>query len=114
MPKLVASRGAEELRKQGRASNVDLGFYTNELEELQREGKVEGTWELVKDEKQRVEKRRFTLAARQLGLEIAWKKAGDREIRLVLAPEGEPLPGSRVWHRNAVQAAAAASAALDT
>jgi hypothetical protein len=108
MPKLIASRGPEELRKQARTLHVDLSFYLNELQELQREGKVEGTWELLKDEKQRMEKRYFTMAARELGLGIAWKKAGEREIRLVVAPAGEPLPGSREWRRNAVQEAAAA------
>src|ERR1700722_18788341 len=99
MPKLIASRGPEELRSQARAMNIDLTFYIGELKELQQEGKVEGTWELDAGESTRAEKRRFTAAARQLGLAIAWKKSGDREIRLVLAPEGEPLPGSRAWRK---------------
>jgi hypothetical protein len=113
MPKLIASRAAEELRSQARSSNIDLTFYIDELKELQADGKVEGTWELLKGETPRAEKRRFTAAARQLGLTTAWKKSGERELRLVLAPEGEPLPGSRAW-RNMTQAAAEASSKLDT
>lgn len=97
MPKLIASRGADELRSQTRATNIDLSFYITELQELQADGKVEGTWELLEGESPRVEKRRFTLAAKQLGLVTAWKTALERELRLVLAPEGEPLPGSRAW-----------------
>jgi hypothetical protein len=97
MPKLIASRGAEELRSQARASNIDLSFYIGELQELQKDGKVEGTWELLEGETPRVEKRRFTLAAKQIGLTTAWKTSAEGEVRLVLAPEGEPLPGSRPW-----------------
>ena len=100
MPKLIASRAAEELRSQARATNIDLSFYIEELQELQADGKVEGTWELLKGETPRAEKRRFTMAAKQLGLVTAWKKASGREIKLVLAPEGEPLPGSRAWQES--------------
>jgi hypothetical protein len=116
MPKLIASRGPEELRIQARATNIDLTFYIEELRELQADGKVEGTWELLPDESLRAEKRRFTAAARQLGLTIAWKKAGARELRLVLAPEGAALPGSRQWRReqHSVEEAAEASSRLDT
>jgi hypothetical protein len=97
MPKLIASRSAEEFKTQIRASNIDLSFYIDELQELQTDGKVEGTWELLEEETQRVEKRRFTVAAKQMGLATAWKTAPEGELRLVLAPIGEPLPGSRAW-----------------
>ena len=55
----------------------------------------DGVLTLGADESQRREKRRLSIAARQLGVQLTWRSASPGRLRFVLSDAGQPVPGSR-------------------
>ncbi len=94
MPVLAKVLTEEDLSARARTSHLDLSAYRDIIEQVRSEG-VGGTITLDEDESQRAEKRRLSIAAKQQGYKLQWRKSGAGELRFVLAQDGQPLPGSR-------------------
>ena len=73
---------------------MDLSAYVDIIEQV-RSGGVEGEVELGEDENRRAEKRRLSTAAKQLGLQLTWRKSGDNTLRFGLSEPGGEHPGGR-------------------
>jgi hypothetical protein len=98
MPQLARVLSPEDLRRREPGSQLDLIPYLGLLETVRAQEGVGGIITLTEGERQRTEKRRLSLAAKQLGVRLSWRKADPDELRFVLAPEGQPAPGSRTRH----------------
>lgn len=96
MPQLAKVLTEDELRRSGSSVQMDLTPYLGLLETIRAQDGVGGVIRLVDGESQRAEKRRLSIAAKQLGYRLRWRKAADPdELRFVIAREGEPMPGAR-------------------
>ena len=94
MPQLARVLTQDDLRRSDAGARMDLSAYVDIIEQVRSEG-VGGEVELGEDESQRTEKRRLSLAARQLGLQLTWRKTGDNTLRFVLNEPGAERPGGR-------------------
>jgi hypothetical protein len=75
---------------------MDLTPYLGLLETVRAQDGVGGVIQLLDGESQRAEKRCFSLAAKQLGYVLTWRKATEPDtLRFVLAPQGEPMLDGR-------------------
>jgi hypothetical protein len=95
MPELERHLDDEDLRRAPPISKVDLAPYLHLLDEARAEGKRGSMIRLLENEQPRTEKRRFTAAAKELGLKLTWRKAPEGRLKYVLSGEGEPVPGAR-------------------
>ena len=96
MPQLDKVLTEEDLRGSRAAGGaLDLAPYTDIIDNIREQGGVGGALSLSQDENQRAEKRRLSVAAKQRGFTLVWRKAPERQLRFVLAEEGKPAPGSR-------------------
>ena len=94
MPQLTRILTEEDLARHGRVSRLDLSPYIMILDTV-REGGVGGVLELEAGENQRATKRRLSLAAKERGWKLVWRKADEGQLRFVLADQGQPTPGGR-------------------
>ena len=94
MPELTKVLTEEDLRAPGRMSQLDLSPYLELLSTVKQQG-VGGIVTLGEGESQRTEKRRFSLASKQQGYRLIWRSSPPRQLRFVLAEEGQPAPGGR-------------------
>ena len=85
MPRFVKKLSAEDYRRRGGGTTkLNLAPYLEILEGL---SVGEGADVAIDDgEKQRVVKRRFSIAAGQLGYSIKWRSAAQGQLRFQLAP----------------------------
>ena len=120
MPQLVKVITEEELARRQPAGGIDLSTYMDIIDSIREQGGVGGALSLAEDENQRAEKRRMSVAAKERGVTLVWRKAPERQLRFVLAEEGKPAPGSRqrknganAARENGAQAAPAAPAATN-
>lgn len=74
---------------------MDLSPYLDIIERVRSEGGVGGEVTLHDDESKRSEKRRLSIAAKELGTKVTWRKAEDGVLRFVLSEPGQPVPGGR-------------------
>jgi hypothetical protein len=74
---------------------MDLSPYIDIIERIRSEGGVGGELILQEGESKRSEKRRLSVAAKQLGTKLTWRKADDGMLKFVLSEPGEPVPGAR-------------------
>src|SRR6266508_4804368 len=95
MPELTKVLTTEDLQRHGGIGALDLSPYLAIIAGVREQGGVGGVLTLGEDESQRTEKRRMTLAAKQLGLELTWRSSTPGQLRFVLSEEGQPAPGSR-------------------
>ena len=95
MPQLTKVITEEELTRRQPAGGIDLSAYMDIIDSIREQGGVGGSLSLSQDENQRAEKRRMSVAAKERGLKLVWRKAPDGQLRFVLAEEGQPAPGSR-------------------
>lgn len=95
MPELTRVLTTEELQRRGTVSALDLSPYLAIIAGVREQGGVGGVLTLGEDESQRTEKRRMSLAAKQLGVQLTWRSASPRQLRFVLNEPGQPVPGSR-------------------
>jgi hypothetical protein len=56
---------------------------------------VGATVTLGPGEQQRTEKRRLSMAAKELGYQLVWRRAAADQLKFVLARPGEQAPGGR-------------------
>lgn len=74
---------------------MDLTPYFAIIDEVRQKG-VGGELELVSAESKRTEKRRLSIAAKQRGLKLTWRKSQEGELRFVLStPGAAPADGRR-------------------
>jgi hypothetical protein len=73
---------------------LDLSAYLDLLHSVLAEG-VGATVTLGPDEQQRTEKRRLSMASKELGYQLVWRKASADQLRFVLAKPGERGPSGR-------------------
>ena len=96
VPQLATVLTEDDLRRTGSSVRMDLTPYLGLLETVRAQAGVGGVIQLLEGERQRAEKRRFSLAAKQLGYALTWRKATEPDtLRFVLAPQGEPMPDAR-------------------
>jgi hypothetical protein len=94
MPTITKVLREEDLRGKTRMGSLDLSAYRELLNNVVAEG-VGATLALGPDEQQRTEKRRLSLAAKELGYHLTWRKPPAGGLRFVLAKPGDPVPGGR-------------------
>ena len=104
MPELTSVLTEEDLRRRGATQRQDLTPYMSLLDEIREGNGVGGVVTLSEGEQQRTEKRRLSLAARQRGYSLTWRRAAEpRQLRFVLTEEGQPTPGGRTRRTRAAQ-----------
>jgi hypothetical protein len=96
MPLLNKVLQQEDLARGGNDPRMDLSPYFDIIENIRSEGGVGGEVTLQEDESKRAEKRRLSIAAKQLGTKVTWRKGEDGVLRFVLCEPGQPVPGGRV------------------
>jgi hypothetical protein len=94
MPQLTKVLTTDDLQRRTPVQALDLSLYLDLLQTVLGEG-VGATLTLGPEEQQHTEKRRLTLAAKELGYQLVWRKAPANQLRLVLAKPGERAPGGR-------------------
>ncbi len=95
MPQLARVLREDDLRSSANASRMDLTPYIGLLETIRAQDGLGGMLTLDEGENQRAEKRRLSIAAKQQGYKLTWRKSQPGELRFVLAQDGQPTPGSR-------------------
>ncbi len=95
MPKLVKVLTEADLASARAPAAMDLTPYLRIIDDITGQGGVGGDVTLSPNESQRTEKRRLSLAAKQRGLKLTWRKAPSGQLRFVLSAPGEPAPGGR-------------------
>ena len=111
MPQLARVLREEDLRGGATTSRMDLTPYIGLLETVRSQDGLGGQLTLDEGESQRTEKRRLSIAAKQQGYKLQWRKSRPGELRFVLAQDGQPMPGSRKRREQSAPAAAPANAA---
>ena len=94
MPQLARVLTQDDMSRREAGSRMDLTPYLDIIQQV-RSGGVGGEVELGDDESQRTEKRRLSIAAKQLGQELTWRRAGNGALRFVLSEPGGSRPGGR-------------------
>ena len=110
MPQLARVLREEDLQGRGQTSRMDLTPYIGLLETVRAQDGLGGMLTLEEGESQRSEKRRLSIAAKQQGYKLQWRKSQPGELRFVLAQDGQPMPGSRKRREPPAPAAAPAPA----
>jgi hypothetical protein len=95
MPSLAKVLQHEDMERGRGMVRMDLTPYTDIIESVRSEGGVGGELTLHDDESKRTEKRRLSIAAKQVGMQVTWRKADDGLLRFVLSEPGGPVPGGR-------------------
>ncbi len=95
MPNLDKVLREEDLKRGGAGGGgLDLTPYLAMIAAVRAEGGVGGLITLEEGERQRTEKRRMSVAAKDQGYTLVWRTAPERRLRFVLATPGEPIPAS--------------------
>ncbi len=95
MPQLTKVLTEADLRAARARPVMDLTPYLEVIDSITRQGGVGGEAALSDNESQRTEKRRLSLAAKQRGLELTWRKSPPGQLRFVLSAPGQQVPGGR-------------------
>ncbi len=96
MPQLTKVLTEEELQRRSATSGgIDMTPYMAILDQVREQGGVGATLSLGEGENQRSEKRRLSVAAKERGYELTWRKSGPGMLRFVVAAPGQPRPGAR-------------------
>ena len=95
MPKLDRVIKESDLASSRASTGMDLAPYFAILDEIAREGGFGAELSLLPEERQRTEKRRLSVSAKQRGLKLTWRKSAPGRLRFVLSPPGSPPPDGR-------------------
>ena len=95
MPQLAKVLTQEDMSRGTTASRMDLAAYVDIIESIRNQDGVGGDVELQDGESKRTEKRRLSLAAKQAGAKLTWRKSQDGMLRFVLSEPGGAVPGGR-------------------
>jgi hypothetical protein len=95
MPTLEKVLKESDLTASRTPPGMDLGPYLELIDSIKGDGGVGGEVSLKADESQRTEKRRLSLAAKQRGYKLTWRKARHGGLKFVLSQPGQAAPGGR-------------------
>ena len=95
MPELTTVLTEADLKRGRAAVQTDLTPYMDILDTLREQGGVGGVLSLDEGESQRTVKRRKSIAAKERGYQLTWRKAPAQQFRFVLAAPGEAPPDAR-------------------
>jgi hypothetical protein len=95
MPSLDRVIMESDLTSSRAAAGMDLTPYYEILDQIRDQGGVGGELTLMDEESQRTEKRRLSVAAKQRGLKLTWRKSPPGRLRFVLSSAGAPPPDGR-------------------
>src|SRR5687767_5384035 len=95
MPQLVTVLTPEDMRRRDAMTRLDLSAYLALIDAVRRQSGVGGEVTLAEGEQQRTEKRRLSIAAKEQGYRLIWRRAPAGQLRFVLAEAGQPVPGGR-------------------
>ena len=99
MPTLAKILTESDLTRSRAQTGLDLGPYLDIIESVSGGSGVGGEVQLTPSESQRTEKRRLTLAAKQKGFSLTWRKSPQGVLRFVLSRAGSLPPGGRKRRR---------------
>src|SRR3712207_1122240 len=99
MPSLAKVLQQDDLKGGGQVSRMDLSPYIDIIESIRAQGGVGGEVAILGDESQRTEKRRLSIAAKQLETTLTWRRSADGMLRFVLSEPGAPTLGGRARNR---------------
>ena len=103
MPELTRVLTEDDLARRGRTQRQDLTAYMSLIDQVREASGVGGVITLSEAEHQRTEKRRLTLAAKQRGYTLTWRRSDPGQLRFVLAEDRQPAPGGRARRTRAEQ-----------
>ena len=96
MPELMQVIKPEDLRRRSSiTTSLDLGPYLDIIEQVRSQDGVGGVLTLDARESRRTEKRRLSVAAKERGYDLTWRKAPEGKLRFVLTAPGEAPPDGR-------------------
>jgi hypothetical protein len=95
VPSLTKVLQQEDMARGAHVMRMDLSPYIDIIESIRTDGGVGGEVTLQDNESKRAEKRRLSIAAKQVGTKLTWRKADDGTLRFVLSEPGQPTPGGR-------------------
>ncbi len=95
MPELTTVLTEADLKRGRAAAHADLTPYMDIIDTLREQGGVGGVLSLDEGESQRTVKRRMSIAAKDRGFQLLWRKAPEGQLRFVLAAPGEAPPDGR-------------------
>ncbi len=95
MPSLDKVIMETDLTSSRSPGGMDLAPYLDILDKIREDSGVGGEVSLASDESQRTEKRRLSVAAKQRGLKLTWRKSQQGRLRFVLSGQGAPPPDGR-------------------
>jgi hypothetical protein len=104
VPSLSKVLQQEDMARGGHVTRMDLSPYLEIIASIRSEGGVGGEVQLQEAERKRVEKRRLSIAAKQLGTKVTWRKGQDSVLRFVLSEPGQPVPGGRARRERSAEA----------
>lgn len=112
MPQLDKVLTVDDLERRHAARVLDLNSYFELLDTVREHGGVGATLTLSEGESQRTEKRRLSIAAKEWGYDLVWRKAPEGQLRFVLAEVGQRPPDAR--HRRQQEEQQGDQPAVDT
>ena len=95
MPELTTVLTEADLKRGRAAAQPDLKPYMDIIDNLREQDGVGGVLSLDEGESQRTVKRRMSIAAKERGYQLTWRKAPEQQLRFVLAAAGEAPPDAR-------------------
>ncbi len=95
MPELTKVLTEDDLTRGAPAARMDLSAYLAMIDAVASQRGLGGVVTLAEDESQRTEKRRLSLAAKEQGYRLTWRRSQSGELRFVLAAPGASSPGGR-------------------
>lgn len=95
MPQLTKVLSETDVTAQRARPVMDLAPYLEIINRIVQQAGVGGEISLANNESQRTEKRRLSLAAKQRGYKLTWRKSPRGQLRFVLSSPGEQAPGGR-------------------
>ena len=95
MPELTKVLSESDLKAARARPVMDLTPYLQIVDSITGQSGVGGEVKLRPGESQRTEKRRLSLAAKQRGVQLTWRKSPPGVLRFVLAAPGQQAPGGR-------------------
>jgi hypothetical protein len=74
---------------------MDYSAYFFMIEQIIKDSGCGGMADLDEGDNARTERRRLSLAAKQLGYNLAWRKSEPKTLKFVIWKDGEKRPGGR-------------------